>query len=136
MESGFTRNRFTVRNLAIINSWDIICTVPEKMVINLSRDTAWHLGDDIELHKTGEGRMFISDQNNTHITNGDNNERMYEVYRNRINAKNIPLGIQRRVIASDHETMGNREPGDTEQLEFKPGRKPKEAIEGDMVRFL
>ena len=78
--------------------------------------------------------MFTTDQNN--IANGDNNERMFEVYRNRINAKNIPPGIQRGLIASNHETMGNREPGDTEQLEFKPGRKPKEAIEGDMVRFL
>ena len=32
--------------------------------------------------------------------------------------------------------MGKKEPGNTEPLEFKPGRKPKEAIEGDVIRFL
>ena len=125
-ESGFTRNRFTVRNLTMINSWDIVCTIPEILVINLSRDTAWYLGDDIKLHKTGEGKMFTTDRNDTHITNGDDNEEIYDVYKNRIDAKNMPPGIQGGLMASNPEMMGNREPVNTEQLEFKPGRKPKE----------
>ena len=56
--------------------------------------------------------------------------------KNRIDAKNMPPGVQGGRMASNPEMMGNREPGNIEQLEFKPGRKPKEAIEGDMVRFL
>ena len=39
-------------------------------------------------------------------------------------------------MAPNPEMMGNEEPDSTEQLEFKPGRKPKDAIEGDMIRFL
>ena len=34
-ESGFTRNRFTVRNLAIINSWDIDGTIPEVISFSI-----------------------------------------------------------------------------------------------------
>ena len=34
------------------------------------------------------------------------------------------------------EILGTCKAVTTRKLEFKPGRKPKEAIEGDMVRFL
>ena len=39
-------------------------------------------------------------------------------------------------MAPSPEMMDNEESGNTGQLEFKPGRKPKDAIEGDMIRFL
>ena len=39
-------------------------------------------------------------------------------------------------MVSSTEMMDNKEPGNTASLEFKPGRRPKEAIEGDVIRFL
>ena len=36
-ESGFTRNRFMVKNLTIINYWGDLCTIPETLTINLSK---------------------------------------------------------------------------------------------------
>ena len=68
-DSGFTKNRFKVKNLRIINSWDGMCTIPETLTINLSRDTAWSFEDNIEIHKTGEGEATISEQGDTHGTN-------------------------------------------------------------------
>ena len=32
--------------------------------------------------------------------------------------------------------MNSDEPSVNEKIEFRPGRKPKEAIEGDMIRFM
>ena len=51
-ESGFTRNRFMVKNLTIINCWGNMRTIPEKLTINLSKNTAWSLKKDIELRTT------------------------------------------------------------------------------------
>ena len=35
-QSGFTRNRFMVRNMSIINYWEDLCPIPETLTINLS----------------------------------------------------------------------------------------------------
>ena len=32
--------------------------------------------------------------------------------------------------------MSANESGTDEKIEFKPGRKPKDAIKGDMIRFM
>ena len=40
------------------------------------------------------------------------------------------------MMATSHEMKDNKEPENTESFEFKPGRRPKEAIEGDVIRFL
>ena len=39
-------------------------------------------------------------------------------------------------MISGTEMTGNKEPGDIESLEFKPGKRPEEAIQGDVIRFL
>ena len=113
-----------------------MCTIPETLTINLSRDTAWSFEDNIELHKTGEGGATIFEQGDTHGTNGNDDDERDDVCTNRIDVENNPPGSQGGTITPKPETIDNKEPGNTEQLEFKPGRKPKEEIEGDVIRFL
>ena len=57
-ESKFTRNRFRVNKLSIVNYWGEKGTIPETLAVNLSKDTAWSLGCEIELSTTEkiEGR--------------------------------------------------------------------------------
>ena len=62
---------------------------------------------------------------NAHDTDDNDNE-----------IANIPPGIQKEFVACNHEMISHRKPGDTEHLEFKPGRKPEDAAEGDVIRFL
>ena len=63
-----------VKNLTIVNNWDITYTLPKKLVINLSKDTAWHLGNNIELHETEKGKMFTTVRNDNHVANDDTND--------------------------------------------------------------
>ena len=41
-ESGFTRNRFKVKKLSIINHWGDKGTIPDTLTVNLSKNTAWN----------------------------------------------------------------------------------------------
>ena len=57
-ESGFTRNRFMVKNLTIINRWGDPCTIPETLTINLTKNTAWSLAEEVEL-RTREDKAIM-----------------------------------------------------------------------------
>ena len=46
--SGFTRNRFKVKKLKIINHWGDKGAIPETLTVNLSKNTAWSLGEEVE----------------------------------------------------------------------------------------
>ena len=39
-ESGFTRNRFKVKKLSVVNHWGEMGTIPETLTVNLSKNTA------------------------------------------------------------------------------------------------
>ena len=51
-ESGFTRNRFKVKNLSVVNYWGDLGTIPETLTVNLSKNNAWSLGNEVELRTT------------------------------------------------------------------------------------
>ena len=105
-----------------------MCIIPENLTVNLSKDTAWTFEANIELHKTGEGEATIVEKSST---NGNDDDERDDVCTNRIDVENNSPGSQGGTITPKPEMIDNKEPGNTEQLEFKPGRKPKEAIEGD-----
>ena len=48
------------------------------------------------------------------------------------------IGKEMNIISCKDRTkmMNANKPVINEKIEFKPGRKPKEAIEGDMIRFM
>ena len=58
-ESGFTRNRFKVKNLSVINHWGDLGTIPETLTVNLSKNTAWSLGEEVELRTTEEDKTIM-----------------------------------------------------------------------------
>ena len=48
-QSGFTRNRFKVKELSIINHWEELGDIPERLTVNLTKNTAWSLGIEVEM---------------------------------------------------------------------------------------
>ena len=81
----------------LVNNWDITYTLPDKLVINLSKNTAWHLGTNIELHETEKGKTFTTVRNDNHVANDDTN--------NEIDAINRLTGQK---LAPNTEMMGTR----------------------------
>ena len=54
-ESGFTKKRFKVKNISVVTQWgDHLDAIPESLTVNLSKNTAWSLGKEIELRTTEE----------------------------------------------------------------------------------
>ena len=45
-------------------------------------------------------------------------------------------GVKPNNVNDRKKMMNANESGTNEKIEFKPGRKPKDAIEGDMIRFM
>ena len=52
--SKFRKNRFRVNKLKIINYWGKKGTIPDAVAVNLSKNTVWTLGNEIELSTTEE----------------------------------------------------------------------------------
>ena len=73
-ESGFTRNRFKVKKLSIINHWGDKGTIPETLTVNLSKNTAWSLGEEVELRTTEEDEVIMFEQSDVCGTNDDDDE--------------------------------------------------------------
>ena len=61
-KSNFARNRFKVTKLSIVKYWGEKGTIPETVTVNLSRNTAWSLGEEIELDTTEEDEAFVFEQ--------------------------------------------------------------------------
>ena len=61
-ESKFTRNRFRVNKLSIVSHWGEKGTIPETLTVNLSKNTAWSLGSEIELSTTEENEAIMFEQ--------------------------------------------------------------------------
>ena len=70
-QSGFTRNRFMVRNMSIINYWGDLCAIPETLTINLSKNTAWSLTEEVELLTTEEDKAIMFDLSDVCSTDND-----------------------------------------------------------------
>ena len=73
-ESGFTRNRFKVKNLSVINHWGDLGAIPETLTVNLSKNTAWSLGKEVELRTTEENEAIMLEESDVCGTNDDDDE--------------------------------------------------------------
>ena len=78
-KSGFTRNRFKVKNLTVINHWGEMGTIPETLTVNLTKNTAWALGTEVELHTIEEDKAIMFDQNETCDT-ADEEDEVAEIF--------------------------------------------------------
>ena len=73
-DSGFTRNRFKVLKLSVINHWGDLGTIPETLTVNLSKNTAWSLGEEVELSTTEENEAIMFEQSDVCGNNDDDDE--------------------------------------------------------------
>ena len=73
-ESGFTRNQFKVKKLSIINHWGDKGTIPETLTVNLSKNTARSLGEEVKLRITEEDEVIMFEQSDVCGTNDDDDE--------------------------------------------------------------
>ena len=156
-ESGFTRNRFRVKNLTIIIRWGEKGTIPETLTVNLTKNTAWALGTEVELHTTEEDKAIIFDQNETCDT-ADEEDEVAEVCGLDIQMNKSPRAYDLRppeLTDSECESDSDSEsdiinrvnlkpqpdPDSkkvilTKIIEFVPARKPEQAKLGEVVRFM
>ena len=58
-KSGWTRNRFRVGSLSIISNWGDRKPLPETVTINLTQNTAWSLGTEVELPTLKEDDLAL-----------------------------------------------------------------------------
>ena len=61
-DSGFTKNRFKVKNLSVVNYWGDLGTIPETLTVNLSKNT------------TEEDEAIMFEQSDVCGTNDDDDE--------------------------------------------------------------
>ena len=70
-QSGFTRNRFKVKELSVVNHWGELGDIPETLTVNLSKNTAWSLGNEVEMQtieKNEEIMLHIENRPNISLT--------------------------------------------------------------------
>ena len=73
-KSSFKRNRFKVKKLSIINYWGDEGPLPETLTVNLSKNTAWSLGTEVELQTSEEDEAITFEPGDACDTNEDDDE--------------------------------------------------------------
>ena len=58
-KSGWTKNRFRVNSISIINHWGDLKPLPETLTINLTKNTAWSVGTEVELPTLKEDDLAL-----------------------------------------------------------------------------
>ena len=48
-KGGWSRNRVKVKSISVINHWGDLNPLPETLTVNLTKNTAWSLGTEVEL---------------------------------------------------------------------------------------
>ena len=104
-ESGFTRNRFKVKNLSVINYWGDLGTIPETLTVNLSKNTAWSLGSEVELRTTEEDEAIMFEQSDVCGTNDDDDETANKSVRDDENGASGRTKITPNTNESDSESL-------------------------------
>ena len=104
-ESGFTRNRFRVKNLTIINHWGEKGTIPETLTVNLSKNTAWSLGNEVELRTTEEDEAIMFEQSETCDTADEEDEVANESVKDDENGAPGRVKITPNTNESDTESL-------------------------------
>ena len=104
-ESNFTRNRFRVKNLSIINHWGEKGTIPETLTVNLSKNTAWSLGNEIELSTAEEDEAIMFEQSETCDTADEEDEAANESVKDDENGASGRTKITPNTNESDSESL-------------------------------
>ena len=68
------KNRFKVKNLSISNHWEDQGPLPETLTVNLSKNTAWSLGTEVELCTSKEDEAMTFEQSDVCGTIDDDDE--------------------------------------------------------------
>ena len=93
-KSGFRRNRFMVRNISVIDSWGDLCTIPETLTINLSKNTAWTLTEEVELLTTEEDQAIMFNLGDICNIDNDNNDKTDNMSNDYVEMSTITRKIQ------------------------------------------
>ena len=101
-ESKFLRNRFRVNKLSIVNHWG---TIPETLTVNLSKNTAWSLGNEIELSTTEENEAITFEQSETCDTADEEDETVDESVKDYENGASGRAEITPSANESDTEAL-------------------------------
>ena len=60
--SKFRKKRFRINKLKIVNYWGKKGTIPDAVAVNLSKNTVWALGNEIELSTTEEVELIAFEE--------------------------------------------------------------------------
>ena len=104
-ESKFARNRFKVTKLSIIKYWGEKGTIPETVTVNLSKTTAWSLGEEIELDTTEEDEAFVFEQKEKCETEDEEDETAYDSEKDDKDEASNRIKITPSMNESDTESL-------------------------------
>ena len=104
-QSGFTKNRFKVKELSVVNYWGELGTIPETLTVNLSKNTAWSLGNEVELQTTGEDEAIMLEPSDVCDTNDDDDETANKLVKDDVNGASGRTKITPNTNESDSESL-------------------------------
>ena len=104
-DSKFARNRFRVNKLSIVNYWGEKGTIPETLAVNLSKNTAWSLGNEIELSTTEENEVIMFEEGENCDTSDEEDSTADEPMKNEENGASNRVKITPNINESDTESL-------------------------------
>ena len=74
-KSGWTKNRFRIGNLSIISFWGDRKPLPDTVTVNLTPNTAWSLGTEIDLPTLKEDDLALKlEPDDIHCDNNEDDD--------------------------------------------------------------
>ena len=142
-QSGFTRNRFKVKELCVVNYWGELGDIPERLTVNLSKNTAWSLGNEVEMQTIGKKEAIMLKPSNAYDTNNDDEETANKSVKNDVNdsVKNEP-GNKGLMKITPSESKNRKSISTIKKSDFEEHASPEtepdpyEPYENNQVRFL
>ena len=104
-KSQFTRNRFKATKLSVVKFWGEKGTIPETVTVNLSKNTAWSLGEEIELGTTEENEAIVFEQGENCDTADEEDETADESAKDDENWASNRVKITPNINESDTESL-------------------------------
>ena len=93
--------------LSIVTHWGEKGEIPETVTVNLSKNTAWSLGNEIELSTTEEDEAITFEQGETCDTTDEEDETADETTKEDENGTTNRVIIQPNINESDTESLAN-----------------------------
>ena len=104
-DSKFAKNRFRVNKLTIVNYWGEEGTIPETVAVNLSKNTAWSLGNEIELSTTEENEVIMFEEGENCDTADEEDRTADEPTKDEENGESNRVKITPNINESDTESL-------------------------------